>query len=50
MPATDSGGPEKLDVMLSESMVAMVQNAWSTSIGIDGRHGPDYAESGAIIF
>jgi len=43
MSSTDSGGPQKTDVMPSEYMVDMVQNEWTASIGIDGRHGPDYA-------
>ena len=43
MPSTDSGGPEKVDAMPSERVVGMAQNEWTASIGIDGRHGPDYA-------
>ena len=46
MPSTDSGGPEKTDVMPSEQVVGMVQNEWTASIGIDGRHDPDYAIEG----
>jgi hypothetical protein len=34
---------EKLDVMLPEPVVGMARNGWTASIGIDGRHGPDYA-------
>jgi hypothetical protein len=29
--------------MLSEQVVGMAQNEWTASIGIDGRHDPDYA-------
>jgi hypothetical protein len=29
--------------MLPEQVVGMARNKWSASIGIDGRHGPDYA-------
>jgi hypothetical protein len=43
MPSTNSGGPEKVDAMPSERVVGMAQNEWTASIGIDGRHGPDYA-------
>jgi hypothetical protein len=45
MPSTDSGGPEKVDAMPLERVVGMARNEWTASIGIDGRHGPDYAES-----
>jgi len=44
MPSTDSGGPEKVDAMPSERVVGIAQNEWTASIGIDGRHGPDYAK------
>jgi hypothetical protein len=43
MPSTDSGVPEKVDAMLSEQVVGMARNEWTTSIGIDGRHGPEHA-------
>jgi hypothetical protein len=43
MPSTDSGGPEKVDAMPLERVVGMARNEWTASIGIDGRHGPDYA-------
>jgi hypothetical protein len=43
MPSTDSSGPEKVDAMPSEWVVDMARNEWTASIGIDGRHGPDYA-------
>ena len=43
MPSTDSGDPEKVDAMPLEQVVGMTQNEWTASIGIDGRHGPDYA-------
>jgi hypothetical protein len=46
MPSTNSGGPEKVDAMPSERVVGMAQNEWTASIGIDGRHGPDYALDG----
>jgi len=29
--------------MPSEWVVGMAQNRWTASIGIDGRHDPDYA-------
>jgi hypothetical protein len=32
-----------VDAMLSEQVVGMAQNEWTASIGIDGRHDPDYA-------
>jgi hypothetical protein len=31
---------------LSEQVVDMARNGWTASIGIDGRHGPDYAGPG----
>jgi hypothetical protein len=40
---TDSDVVEKLDAMQSEQLVDMARNRWTASIGIDGRHGPDYA-------
>jgi len=46
MPSTDSGGPEKVDAMPSERVVGMLRNEWTASIGIDGRHEPDYAAEG----
>jgi hypothetical protein len=30
--------------MPSEWVVGMTRNRWTASIGIDGRHGPDYAQ------
>jgi len=44
MASTDSGVPEKLDAMPPEQVVGMVWNGWTASIGIAGRHGPDYAQ------
>jgi hypothetical protein len=43
MPSTDSGAPGKVVDMPSERVVGMIQNMWTASIRIDGRHGPDYA-------
>ncbi|MFH1184422.1 MAG: hypothetical protein V1755_05200 [Chloroflexota bacterium] len=43
MASTDSGVPKKLDAMPLEQVVGMARNRWSASIGIAGRHGPDYA-------
>jgi hypothetical protein len=51
MPSTDSKPcrppipvfPQKVDAMPSEQVVGMARNGWSASIGIAGRHGPDYA-------
>ena len=43
MASTDSGAPEKLDAMPPEQLVGMARNGWTASIGIAGRHGPDYA-------
>ena len=40
---TDSGIPKKLDAILSEQLVGAARNEWTASIGIDGRHDPDYA-------
>jgi len=45
MPSTDSGDPEKVDAMLAEQVVGMTRNEWTASIGIDGRHDPDYAHT-----
>ena len=45
MPSTDSGVPEKVDAMLSEQVVGMARNEWTASIGIDGRHGPEHANT-----
>jgi hypothetical protein len=35
-----------MDAMPLEQVVGMARNGWSASIGIAGRHGPDYAEGG----
>ena len=43
MASTDSGVPKKLDAMPLEQVVGMVRNRRTASIGIAGRHGPDYA-------
>ena len=43
MPSTDSGGPKKVVGMPSERVVGLARNEWTASIGIAGRHGPDYA-------
>jgi len=43
MPSIDSGVPGKVVGMPSEQVVGMIQNEWTASIRIDGRHRPDYA-------
>ena len=48
MPSTDSGLPEKMDAMPPEQVVGIARNGWTASIGIDGRHGPDYAPTSTI--
>ncbi len=47
--STSSGVPRYPDAMPSEQVVGMVQNRWTASIGIDGRHGPDCAVSAAPL-
>jgi len=39
----DSGALRKLDAMPPEWVADMARNRWTTSIGISGRHGLDYA-------
>jgi hypothetical protein len=43
MLSTDSDIPKKVDAMPSELVVGTARNGWTASIGIDGRHGLDYA-------
>ena len=43
MPSTDSDELGKVVGMPLEPVVGMARNEWTASIGIDGRHGPDYA-------
>jgi hypothetical protein len=43
MPSTDSDIPKKVDAMPPELVVGTARNGWTASIGIDGRHGLDYA-------
>ncbi len=43
MPATDSGDTQKVAGMPPEQVAGMARNGWPTSVGITGRHGPDYA-------
>ena len=43
MPSTDSDELGKVVDMPLERVVGMARNEWTASIGIDGRHGPDYA-------
>ena len=43
MSSTDSDTLGKVVGMLSEQVVDMIRNGWTASIGIGGRHGPDYA-------
>jgi hypothetical protein len=45
MSSTDSDTLEKVVGMLSEQVVDMTRNEWTASIGIGGRHGPDYAQT-----
>ena len=35
-----------MDAMPPEQVVGMARNGWTASIGIAGRHGPDYAVMG----
>jgi len=43
MPSTDSDELGKVVDMPLERVVGMARNEWSPSIGIDGRHGVEYA-------
>jgi hypothetical protein len=43
MSSTDSDTPKKVDAIPSELVVGMARNGWTASIGINGRHGLDYA-------
>jgi rhodanese-related sulfurtransferase len=45
MSSIDSGVPGKVVGMPSEQVVGMIQNEWTASIRIDGRHRPDYASN-----
>ena len=45
MPSTDSDELGKVVDMPLERVVGMARNEWTASVGIDGRHGPDYAPS-----
>jgi len=36
--------------MPPEQVVGMARNGWTASIGITGRHGPDYAFSKVALF
>jgi hypothetical protein len=45
MSSTDSDMGGKVDGILSEPVVGMARNEWTACVGIDGRHGPDYAYS-----
>ena len=49
MSSTDSDVVEKVVGMPSEPVVDMTRNEWTASIGIGGRHGPDYADSSAML-
>jgi len=39
-----------VDAMPPEQVVGMARNGWTASIGITGRHGPDYALSEYLFF
>ena len=43
MSTTHSDGARKVGGMISERLVGMRRNRWSTWIGMGGRHGPVYA-------
>ena len=43
MSSSDSDTAGKVVGMPSEPVVDMARNEWTASIGIGGRHGPDYA-------
>ena len=43
MSSTDSDELGKVVDMPLERVVGMARNEWTASIGIDGRHDPDYA-------
>ena len=43
MAAIDSGDTQKVAAMPPEQVAGMARNGWPTSVGITGRHGPDYA-------
>ena len=43
MSSTDSDGLEKVVGIPPEPVVGLVQNEWTASIRIDGRHEPEHA-------
>jgi hypothetical protein len=43
MSSTDSDGLEKVVGISPELVVGLVQNEWTASIRIDGRHEPEHA-------
>jgi hypothetical protein len=43
MPSSDSDTAGKVVGMPSEQLVGIGRNEWTASVGIGGRHGPDYA-------
>jgi hypothetical protein len=43
MSSTDSDGLEKVVGIPPELVVGLVQNEWTASIRIDGRHEPEHA-------
>jgi hypothetical protein len=45
MSSTDSDTLGKVVGMPSEQVVGTGRNKWTASVGIGGRHGPDYALS-----
>jgi len=48
MSSTDSDSLGKVVGMPSEQVVGMARNEWTASVGIDGRHGPDYAGTNKV--
>jgi hypothetical protein len=49
MSSTDSDGLEKVVGIPPEPVVGLVQNEWTASIRIDGRHEPEHAPKIMII-
>jgi hypothetical protein len=45
MSSTDSDGLEKVVGIPPELVVGLVQNEWTASIRIDGRHEPEHASN-----
>jgi hypothetical protein len=49
MSSTDSDDLEKVGGIPPELVVDLVQNEWTASIRIDGRHEPEHAQASATV-